>query len=88
MTDVLLQEGGNPQTEHEFSEMIRSFLSSALKEGSPGTIPYLRFLTLYSQSFKMGFEKQRNEKFKVDCQTFDFSRLKKHNFLHISIQFN
>lgn len=33
MTDVLLQEGGSPQTEQQLSEMIRENLSAALKDG-------------------------------------------------------
>lgn len=33
MTDVLLQEGGSPQTEQQLTEMIRENLMSAIKEG-------------------------------------------------------
>jgi len=33
MTDVLMQEGGSPQTEQQLSEMIRENLSAALKDG-------------------------------------------------------
>ena len=33
MTDVLLQEGGSPQTEQQLTEMIRENLMGALKEG-------------------------------------------------------
>ena len=38
MTDVLLQEGGSPQTEQQLTEMIRENLMSAIKEGKKSKI--------------------------------------------------
>ena len=46
MTDVLLQEGGSPQTEQQLSEMIRDNLLSAIKDGKLSrsiTLSYIEF---------------------------------------------
>ena len=43
LTDMMLQEGGSPQTEQQMSEMIKENLTLSVKKGKNHTLPPYRY---------------------------------------------